>query len=135
MSKEQKDVEYKPNNKFSKGKRHTPCRTRQTHSRHVYTGSDSDSGLSGFVGENDTTVLYLHDETITHTRRYSKENMARQEKTQMESIMEMFLKMSEDDNIIEDRREQERQRREQERGLEGERIETGKRDINNCYSN
>ena len=39
---------------------------------------------------------YVVEERVTHTRRYDKGSMARQEKSQMDTMMEMFMKMREE---------------------------------------
>ena len=51
--------------------------------------------------------LYVTDDTVDRTERHGKESMAKQEATQMESMLEMFLKMKDDDRKREERRERE----------------------------
>ena len=91
-----------------KGTRHTPCRTRLREDKQVYTGYDRDSAISSVVGVSEDRVqLYVTDDTVDRTERHGKESMAKQEATQMESMLEMFLKMKDDDRKREERRERE----------------------------
>ena len=81
--------------------------------RKVYTGYDSDSAISSvIVDEVVANQCYLTDIENTHGRKQGTGNMARQDKTPMESMMDMFLKMREDDLTKEDKREMERIERE-----------------------
>ena len=112
MSREQSDAEYKPHFK-AKGTRHTHCRTRHREERKQYTGYDSNSAISStIVDEVEANQCYLPDVENTHSRKQGTGNMARQDKTPMDSMMEMFLKMREDDLTKKDKRERERIERE-----------------------
>ena len=61
-------------------------------------GYDSDSAIRSIVGVSEDRVqLYVTDNTVDRTERHGKESMAKQGATQMESMLEMFLKMRDDD--------------------------------------
>ena len=120
MSRDTRDTDYKPSGRQFKEMRHTPCRTRLREDKRVYTGYDSDSAISSIVGVSEDRVqLYVTDDTEDRTERHGKESMAKQGATQMESMLEMFLKMRNDDRKREERREREERER-KDRRIEGE---------------
>ena len=74
--------------------RRTPCRTRHREERKVYTGYDSDSDISSIIVDKVVAnQCYLIDVENTHNCKQGTGNMARQDKTPMESMMDMFLKI------------------------------------------
>ena len=97
MSREQSDAEYKSHFK-SKGMRHTPWRTRPKKETKVLTGYDSDSAISSVIVDDESP----------QSSKQGTGNMARQEKTPIESMMEMLITMMEDDRKREERREEKR---------------------------
>ena len=123
MSKRQSDEDYKPN-KLPKGTRCTPCRTRTREDTNAYIGYDSDSAISSIVvSEVGASKYYLQEESTTHVRKYDSGKMAKQDKSPLDNMMELLIKMREDDR--KDRkewreREQEREEKREEEDRERE---------------
>ena len=95
MSKEQRDTDYRPHFK-PKTTIRTPCRTRKTLLRREFEGYKSDSGVSTFVNVG-SPERYL----VAQQRKPSQdkvEEMAKQDQSQMEVMMQKFIKMREDDS-------------------------------------
>ena len=129
MSKERSDKDYKPRHK-PKGTRHTPCRTRKKFVRQPFQGYESDSGISTFVNVGSPEGLVRLAEGGSRKKVEKVDKMAHQENSQMEVMMEMFIKMREEDKRREEDRREERaerkrqdERREEERRKEEDRRE------------
>ena len=132
MSKERSDKDYKPRHK-PKGTRHTPCRTRKKFVRQPFQGYESDSGISTFVNVGSPQGLVRLAEGGSRKKVEKVDKMAHQEKSQMEVMMEMFVKMREEDKRREeDRREEERaerKRQDERREEERKRIDGRKSEL------
>ena len=59
----------------------------------MYAGYESDSTISMLVNAGSPENYVIIEESVTKTRRYDRDTMARQEKSQMEVMMEMLFKM------------------------------------------
>ena len=103
MSKETGDKDYKPKHRTTVN-RQTPCRKRQRFVKETFQGYDNDSGVSTFVN-----VWSPERESVEGSE---ERTMAKQEKSNMDKMMEMFMRMREDDRK---EREEERKEREAER--------------------
>ena len=105
MSSDTRDTDNKPSKRQFKGTRHTPCRNRLREDKHVYTGYDSDSAISSIVGvSKDRVKLNVTDDTVDRTERHGNECMAKQGATQMANMLEMFLKIRDDDRKRKERK-------------------------------
>ena len=105
------DQDYRPHGQLKRTRR-TPCKTRHQSDRLEYPGYDSDSGIS-------TTAVAESPPRI---------RMAKQDKTKLEEMMEMFMKIRDQDKKDDnERRELEKreyeERRSRERREERERME------------
>ena len=126
MSKEHSDVDYKPRHN-PKGTRNTPCKTRTKFVSRAFQGYKSDSGVSTFVNIGSPERYLLEQEVIVSKQARKVESMAKQKKSQMEVMMEMFARMREEDMKREEeramRREEKKKREEEERKEERKREE------------
>ena len=119
------DKEYRPTHR-PKGTKRPPCQTRQRFVKETFDGYESYSVISTLVNVRSPERYTLER---THTREDKVvETMSKQEKTQMDKLMEMFMRMREDDRK---EKEQERLIREEEQTLrEEKRLRNGKKGNN-----
>ena len=130
MSNGTEDKDYKARHKIST-KRRTPGRTRQEVDQPRTYGYESDGGISTFVDEwtpEMETNKVSKTEEFLHDLLGEENNitMAKQtEKSSMDNMLEMFMRMREDEMERDERREQDRLAREERK--KKERVEMEER--------
>ena len=90
MSKEQSDTDYRPKHK-PKRTRRTPCRTRTNFVSREFQGYESDSGISTSVNVATPDRYRIAQESGLVNVEDTKAGMAKEGKTGMGQMMEMFM--------------------------------------------
>ena len=109
MSRGQGDLEYKPR-KVPKDTRRIPCKTRQKESIDIFSEYESDSAVSSYVSRERVSGA---GQLVKDSRQYSTTAMAKQDsKAAFIQMLEMMMKMREDDRKERKEREEREEKRE-----------------------